>query len=225
MFNLEENKLIGRIVDRDNKILELCRDRSVLHLGCADSPYYEYRHKTGTLLHEKLSRVASHLTGIDLDVTGVDFLKSIGFSNVHCGNVEELAKIDLPGEYDVIVAGELLEHLSNPGKFFEGLHGIAGDKTVLVVTVPNAQSIKGLLRAMIGKELIHCDHMCYFSPATMSHICRRYGYVGKEYFYYLSKPFKRMQRIFFAPISFLVRTIFPFWADGIIYIAERGVGA
>ena len=67
------------IRDRRTFIVKACKDRSVLHLGCAEWPNTYESLKDGTLLHYLLSKVSSRLFGIDLCEQGLSGLKSHGF--------------------------------------------------------------------------------------------------------------------------------------------------
>lgn len=218
---LEKKSLNSFIVDREKKILKLCKSKSVLHLGCADYPFSVEQHREGNLLHEKLFKIAKNVFGIDFSQEGIDFLKSLGYENLLVGNVEELDKLNLIEKYDVIVAGELLEHLSNVGKFYENISCVMDNDSILIVTVPNAHSIKSFIRVLFGNELIHSDHVYYFSPATIEHICKRYDYELLAYFYYLSEPNGFIKRLMFLPIKHFIKFISPYIGDGLIFIMKR----
>jgi len=63
------------IVDRENLLITLCTDKSVLHLGCSDHPFTEKNLVSGTLLHSKLSKIASRCHGIDCEASSLSILK------------------------------------------------------------------------------------------------------------------------------------------------------
>src|SRR6266446_6466072 len=94
-------------------ILEACRGKRVLHLGCSDSPYTERRLADGTILHAMIEKVAAVQYGLDSDATGVDMLRAAGYRNLAVGNVEELGRRNpfSDATFDVVVAGEIIEHL------------------------------------------------------------------------------------------------------------------
>src|SRR5690349_14813022 len=99
-------------VDRRGFLLDHTRDRIVLHLGCVDHPFLDDRLASGELLHMHISRVAKRLYGVDLDAIGLARLRAAGYERLYQGDVEELA--DLGERFEIVVAGELLEHLANP---------------------------------------------------------------------------------------------------------------
>jgi hypothetical protein len=57
-------------------IVERCREKSVLHVGCVDAGLLEERFARGDLLHQKLERVARRPVGTDIDSEGIRFMLS-----------------------------------------------------------------------------------------------------------------------------------------------------
>ena len=77
------------IVDRVTYIVERCRGKRVLHLGCTDWPYTESKLKDGVLLHAELNKVAKSLIGVDADEAGIEYFRKIGFPETYFDNVED----------------------------------------------------------------------------------------------------------------------------------------
>jgi len=218
---LENNRLNAKTVNRERLILDFCKNKIVIHLGCVDYPYLIEQYKSGNLLHEKICKVAKKTFGVDLNKEGIDFLKSLGYQDLFVCSVEALSKISFEDKYEVIVAGELIEHLSNPGLFFENVSSLMDDNTVLIITVPNAFSVKNFLRVLMRHELIHPDHVCYFSPSTIKHFCSRYNLELKEYYYYLLSPRGFFKKIIFLPLKYLIKFFIPYISDGLIFIVVK----
>src|SRR5215213_1617120 len=107
-----ENKL--GLVQRLEFIKSLCKGRKVLHLGCTNWPYTLDAIDAGTLLHKDLAAVAKDLYGFDFDQEGIDVLSSMGFDKLFRADLEKLDDVELNETFDVIVAGEMIEHLNNP---------------------------------------------------------------------------------------------------------------
>jgi len=70
--------------------------------------------------------------------------------------------------FDVVVAGELIEHLNNPGKFFSALMEVMTPETLLILTTPNVHAMKLALYTLLGKERVNEDHRFFFSFSTLS---------------------------------------------------------
>ena len=220
-IRLEEKKLKGSLLDREKIILEISKGKKVLHLGCTDHPFTMERFMDGTLLHDKIQKIAKKLVGIDISKEGIEAMKYLGFVNLMLANVEEVMRIEPDEDFDVIVAGELLEHISNVGRFFENVSHIMNENTLLVITVPNAHSIKGFLRVLFGNELIHPDHVYYFSPATIDHISKRYMFKVQGYHYYLGEPSPFIKKLLFMPLKYFIKFFSPFVADGMVFVLEK----
>lgn len=220
---VKKNKLSGKVINRETTIINLCVKKSVLHLGCADYPYHKERVANGTLLHEKLSKVSKRLFGIDNSPEGIAFLKGRGYDNLFLSDIEDMEEFKQDDKLDVIVAGEVLEHLSNVGEFFLSVHKVMSDETMLIVTTPNAHSIKNFIRVIMGKELIHPDHLYYFSPTNIEHICKRYGFKLIEYDYFMSESRNIMKKLIFTPIKFFIKSFSPYISDGILLIIKKEI--
>jgi 2-polyprenyl-3-methyl-5-hydroxy-6-metoxy-1,4-benzoquinol methylase len=210
-----------RQVERDALFLNTCKGKRVLHIGCADAPLYRERHNTGTLLHAGLMGVARELVGIDSDAEGIRYLKeTLGYSGIIEGDAMALEGIDLGGLFDVVVAGEVLEHLSNPGLCLTGLRSVLAANGELLVSVPNAFSVKGMIRVMAGRELVHPDHVSYYSPSTLARLLQKEGFEVEFLGAYVSHSFSTMRRV--ADTIFLggLRRFCPALGDGLVACAR-----
>jgi len=222
MSILESKRLKGSLVDRAEKIISLCKGKSVLHLGCADYPYFKEHYNSGNLVHQRITEVAKYVVGIDLSAEGITFLSSLGYKNLIIGDVEKIGDLDINQQFDVVVAGELLEHLSNPGMFFFGAKSLMTNDGILILTVPNVHAVKSFLRVLLFKnELIHPDHVFYFSQANIDHFCKRYSLKIKEVFYYLTKSENVVKKFLTFYLYLFVKYLRPYVGDGLIFVVEK----
>jgi len=165
-----------KFVNRINYLKELCRGKKVLHLGATDSPMTKEAIQKGDFLHLHLDEVSEYLIGLDLDSSMIQWLSdNQEINNIKHGNIEK------PENYPSI-----FEHLSNPGKALDCIRSTIKSSSVLVITVPNAYSIKGFLRAVIKHELIHPDHTLHHSPHTLKTLLERHGFSVNTYFSYVN---------------------------------------
>jgi predicted TPR repeat methyltransferase len=149
--------------------------RSVLHIGCADWPVTAERLACGTLLHSLLSKCARSVDGIDLSEEGVRCLQAHGITNCRVADAERLPAHP---QYEAIVAGDVLEHLSNAGLFIAGVVRVLSPKGVLVLAVPNCLSLANLVRLLVRRyESTHYEHTAAYTPKTVAGLCARYGLV------------------------------------------------
>ncbi len=76
---------------------------------------------------------------------------------------------DLGGErFDLIFAGDLIEHLPNPGLFLDAAARHLAPGGRLVVTTPNAFNLFNILEKLSKREpTVNPDHTCYFNERTL----------------------------------------------------------
>ena len=172
----------ARLVDRTEYLVESVRGRRVVHVGFVDSGCWDYHDRFDSWLHAHLDRSSSELVGLDLDEAGVQRAVEEGFPAhaVDCSDAEQVAALGLePAE--VVVAGEIIEHLDDSGSFLEGLHSLVQPGGRLIVTTPNAS---GLLNAgaaaLAGYEVNHPDHVTLYSCFTLTNLLERHGWRTDE---------------------------------------------
>lgn len=163
--------------DRANFLLDACYGKRVLHVGCTDVPMTRLRIAEGTLLHAKLSEANSDVLGIDIAQDGLDLLRDVGLTNIKCINAENMGLDDFTEPFDVILAGDVMEHLSNPGLFLCNASQVLRPDGCLIIGVPNALTANNVKAWLFGREDVHEDHCFYYSPKTLSQLCKRYGFL------------------------------------------------
>ena len=147
-------------------------DRSVLHLGCTNHPYTNESIAKGTFLHEDIVNKASLTYGFDFDNDGLDILRGMAYTNLYRADLEELEDVDLDLKFDVILAGEVIEHLKNPGIFLEGIKRFMHEGSELILTTVNAYAAFRFaayaLRGRVGvNDPVHPEHVFYFAYRTI----------------------------------------------------------
>lgn len=220
-----------KIQQRVGYILDACRNKRVLHVGCADVPLTQKRLEDGTLLHGMIEKVAAVQYGIDLSAEGIGILRQQGYNNLAVANVEELTKSNPFGDvnFDVIVAGEILEHLSNPGYFLDGMKPLLSNTgSRLVLTTVNAYCAYRFVYAfLMGGEKVHPDHVYYFSRSTLIRLLTRHGFEVEDFaFYPVGREHERYlntgrTRILWWADRFAYR-FNPALADGVMVICRWG---
>ena len=209
--------------DRLTYILEQCTGRKVLHLGCTDWPYTERKLAGGALLHAKLQEVTAALVGVDADQAGVAYFQQHGFPETYFDNVERLEHPGIARQsYDVILAGEIIEHLENPGVFLRTVQKLMNERTELLVTTINAFCFFRFLFYLCGKELVHEDHNYYFSPTVLRRLLTRCGLEVTECLHYaIGREIRALNPRRIVWLDDVGRTLFPRASDGLIMKARR----
>ncbi|MEZ5306954.1 MAG: methyltransferase domain-containing protein [Pyrinomonadaceae bacterium] len=215
-----------RITDRLDFLKSVCEGKKVLHLGCTNHPYTEQSIADGMLLHDSLKEISSSLYGFDFDPDGIGILERHGHSNLYEADLENLDAVELEETFDVIVAGEMIEHLNNPGRFLEGIQRFMDSETKLVITTVNAYSAMRLVMyAVSGKggknEPVHPDHVGYYSYSTLKLTVERMGLrVSDFYFYDVGREHRPFVR---KPYLWLNDAAVRFWpqlSDGVIAVCQ-----
>ena len=173
------------LVNRDDWIVKKCSGKRVLHVGCTDAPQTEKKARQGVLLHKTLAQVTDELLGLDIAEKELSFMREeLGITTVRYGDAEHLDEINYDRKFDIILVSDVMEHLNNPGLFFDSakrvLERFGGGE--LVITVPLAFSIKRMGSIVLRRdEHAHPDHVAYYSPSCIMQFTERYGYNIKEY--------------------------------------------
>lgn len=196
------------------------KGKTVLDIGCVDArPDGKKKYKS-TGLHQFLNEHASQLTGVDTDQDGVKQMQKDGY-NVIEANAEDM---NLGRRFDCIVAGELIEHLSNQGLFLRTMKRHLVENGALIITTPNAFSIVSFWRILRkNKVKVHSEHTCWYDPITVEQLLRRHSFeIEKILFtnkskWYLKKYFYKMK----YQIPKLISNIRSYFSGVIIVIARQ----
>lgn len=214
------------LVDRVAFLKKLCKGKKVLHLGCADYPFTQDSIDAGRLLHFELDKITEELYGFDFDEKGLKILEENGATNLYQADLENLDAVDLDKKFDVIVAGEMIEHLSNPGLFLKGIQRYMSEDTKLLITTINAYMgmrfwIYGLRGRGGSFEPVHQDHVAYYSYSTLNLIVERENLKVDEFmFYNLGDEHRVHLPWHYKFCNDVCVKIAPHWADGVIAVCR-----
>jgi hypothetical protein len=152
----------AEVVDRSAFVLARCRGQAVLHVGASGR------------LHEEMLKVARKVAGISLE--GGDGVMAFDLDEVG----EELPTIS---GVELVVCGEVIEHLGNPLHFLKRLRATYPGVPV-IVTVPNAFASAGRKHMADGVENVNIEHTCWYSYRTLKTLVERAGYAIAEFHWY-----------------------------------------
>lgn len=165
------------VTSREEVVRGYVADGDVLDLGVVDSrrsvESTEQRlTRFSTSLHESIRAVNPRLLGIDIDAEGVAVLRARGH-NVVCADVETM---QLSQQFDVIMNGELIEHLANPGRALDSLRAHLKPHGRLILSTCNPFYIGQLWKiARYNDVQVHNEHTCWFDPHTLGQLLVRHG--------------------------------------------------
>src|SRR4051812_42705091 len=168
-----------RAVDRIEYLTALAAGRSVVHVGFAGETRatIEELRDNPVWLHGRLAAVTSRLVGLDLDGEGVERARAAGFE-AHLADASDASQLRGLGleRADLVIAGEVIEHVERPGDLLEALHELVAPGGRLAVTTPNAASLLNPLAAAGRFELINPDHVSFYSWYTLTNLMARHGW-------------------------------------------------
>lgn len=159
---------------QDHKIkyaVKYCRNKTILDLGCVHHNPENYKSKYW--LHKALCEVSKSVIGIDIYEPGIIYLREKGY-DVRYGNAEHF---DLDMKFDVIVAGDVIEHLSNVGMFLECCRRHLHKGGKLIISTPNPWYWRNVVKAAFKARVQpNQEHTLWMCPDTLRQIALRYGF-------------------------------------------------
>jgi 2-polyprenyl-3-methyl-5-hydroxy-6-metoxy-1,4-benzoquinol methylase len=188
------------------------RGRDVLDLG-AGSGYWR-----DDWVHSRIRGVAKSALGVDHTNEYVEESVKRGADMV-LGDVETL---DLGEKFDVVVAGEIVEHLSNVGLFLETCQAHLRPSGRLLVTTPNTFSLSNLLRRGLLHQPPNPDHTSWFCERTLAQSVVRYGFEVEREVYLRHDTPGVVRRSALRPINMIAGERLA--ASTILLVAKNCVG-
>lgn len=173
-FHLRNNAVQTRL----EFLLDRCRDKNVLHIGCCDhKPLIKDKVEHHIWLQGLLEKVSQICIGIDIAKETVEYVQEQQFSdNVYWGDITDTSVVNkIPRiNYNCVVLGEILEHVDNPVDFINKLKNTLVQLDFpadgeIIISVPNLFKMQriGLRRPV---EIINTDHRYWFSPYTLAKV-------------------------------------------------------
>ena len=185
-FELSHLLFTSPPVDKITFIQDACRDKEVLDLGCIRHNA-EFATKDPRWIHQKIKDVAKTVIGIDYLEKEVEKLKKLGY-DIRSGDVTK--PLPLTVQFDVIIAGDLIEHLTNFEGFFENCKRLLKNGGVLIISTPNPFfSDEFHYVAYKRNFLINPEHTCWIDPQALSQLALRFGFQITET-HYLINPWR-----------------------------------
>ena len=170
------------ITDRIDFIREKCRGKRVLDLGCVNHDLNVTNRSDW--LHGQIAAVAESVVGIDNEKAAVEELNTRGYHMIVADAQDFDIRDRFPDGFNVIVAGEIIEHLVNPGQFLATLEKHLAPGGIIVLTTPHAYGFIFLLEVLLlGHETLNDDHTMTFSKKNMEAFLHKCGFEPIEFHY------------------------------------------
>jgi SAM-dependent methyltransferase len=159
------------VANRVAYLSELARGKNVLDVGVVE--HCLEAHENPEWLHRHLASSAAFCLGVDLLELETRKLADAGFNVM----VADLTREPLGQQFDLIVAGEVLEHVDAPGKFMKNCAAMLRPDGRLVITVPNPWYVNAVLKSALRSHTFvdSADHVCWFDASTLVELGQRNG--------------------------------------------------
>lgn len=170
---------LPRPVDRLDWIAAQASGKFVFDLGALDETAYEKKQHADTWLHARLSKSAKRVIGLDNSrLVPAEGLDTGANSRIVNRNIFDLGSvIDEFGAPDLVVAGELIEHLPDVGAFLASLRAVEGlHDTTFVMSTPNACAWHNWMIGLASMESTHQDHLAIYSYKVLRTLFERNGF-------------------------------------------------
>jgi SAM-dependent methyltransferase len=164
--------------------------RRVLDLGCRD----------GALTQAYLD--GNEVIGVDADREALAEAARLGIET-HWADLDQPLDLE-DGSFDVVVAGELLEHLRDPQRLVGEVRRVLRPGGTFVASVPNAYRLKGRLLFLFGRPPENDPtHLQMFSAADVRALLA--GFEGPQLHFVAGRLVPLHPRLFANDIVFAGR--------------------
>ena len=163
----------GATVDRIHRLRELCSGKKVLDIGCV--AHYSDSASTDEWLHRHLAESAAECLGVDILVEDVRKLRDQGYNVI----VHDVLQAPMTDTFDVIVCGEVIEHINRPGDLFASAAKMLRPEGRLLITTPNPWYIGYMAKALFPRKFlpVSADHVAWHDAATLTELAERHEFV------------------------------------------------
>jgi len=152
----DQQIVVTQLPDRRPLFIERCSQRSVLHVGCCDVPFFDAE----TNLHLALAPHTDRLDGLDVSEEGIEVLRRY-VDGEYFTNAARVTR-----QYDLLLAPEVIEHTENPQQFLAEVFSVRA--TQYLISAPHFQWYEQTRsEASVFHEKVHPDHRAWYSPYTL----------------------------------------------------------
>ena len=146
--------------------------RRVLDVGCA----------SGYLGRELTDRLACEVYGIDADAGSIEEARDKGYAGLELRDLS--LPLDLPweGPFDAVVAGDVLEHLTDPGPVLRWVRDTLAPGAPLIVSVPNVANAAIRVKLLAGRfdysdtGILDRTHVHLYTYASARDLLQSHGF-------------------------------------------------
>lgn len=165
------------LFDRVVYLCNLVAGKSVLDVGIVE--HTRAAIESPQWLHGHLKRVAASCVGVDVIESEVMYLSERGYNVV----LADITRAPLGQKFDLIIAGEVLEHLDAPGMFMQNCAAMLDTGGRLVITVPNPWYVNAIVKNCFQSSIFvdSADHVAWYDASTLLELGQRHGFELEQF--------------------------------------------
>jgi 2-polyprenyl-3-methyl-5-hydroxy-6-metoxy-1,4-benzoquinol methylase len=164
----------------DNRTAYLCAlasGKNVLDIGIVE--HMLESSKTDEWLHKHISKASKDCLGIDILAKEIEVLRDRGYNVL----AHDITTGPLDRKFELIVVGDVIEHLDNPSALFRNVAQMLAPTGRLVVSTPNPWYGNAIIKNVFdGKPFTDsADHVAWFDAGTLCEMASRNGLLLERY--------------------------------------------
>ncbi len=159
------------VLTKPEFVLSCVKGKRVLDIGSVD--HHAAAAHDGDWLHARIVNEASYTVGLDYLESEAAKVRAMGF-DVRTGDA---CDFDLGEKFDVVVADDIIEHLTNLSGFLISVRRQPNPGGKLVITTPNPFNIEQMIWAVFRKQAnVNTEHVVWLDPMVAWQLLDRSGY-------------------------------------------------
>lgn len=175
---------------------QFVQGKTVLDVGCVDHSASVER--ADHWLHKHLAGSARSILGLDILESDTAELRRRGYEVV-CGDA---TTVSLNQTFDVVVAGEIIEHIDDPSAFVSNMAKHLNEEGRLVLTTPHVFFCLHFAESVFSSPEARWNHqhVSWYCPFTLQNLlCRNNLEVESCYYFTRSRKLRRLMRLVHLP--------------------------
>ena len=171
--------------------------------------------------HNIIKEVGAQVYGVDLTYDDSKVSPKDHYQKTSAENAR------FPVRFTKVFAGDVIEHLSNPGQFLDACYRLLDDTGSLIITTPNTFNLFNIAEKITKTEpTVNSDHTCYFNSKTLICLLKKNNFevISVDYLYTLDTDFKpSWKKRFLDGLHFLVSFVTDKFTETLVVVARKKI--
>ena len=126
--------------------------------------------------HVAIANAAASCVAFDINEDGVSVLREEGYDIRLASVTNPALSTIVGGNYALMVAGELIEHVEEPGAILDAARDVLAPGGMFVLTTPNPYCIRLIADHVRHKVRENADHINSYFPSGIAELADRHGF-------------------------------------------------